>query len=295
VRRYPAAKYALTGNWTDGLDDLIQDVVADALLADRQADYILEHSTDLDHLRHLLDRQTRYVLIRHRTRTVIDNVLARARPILNSDPFVKETRSGRTAYRLASEAVELRAANLPELAAAAAAIRDIPTVPPPATGERASQVYRTADLHELLQLVATTLPTVFTIRELDRILEHVLTRFLPSVLDLDAGFDDEGSPGPKALRSLARTIADQLSTSEAITIALKIADQPDRVVAETLGVSRPTAAKHKGRANDVIRTVLVDVDPALRILVVDELGAMVRSVVAEQRPAALPLTLVPLQ
>ena len=81
VPRYNAV-YTGVGNWRDGFDDLVQDVVCDSLLRDQQAQYLVATSAAIEDFRRLLVRQTRRCLARRRVRTIIDNLLDRARPIL---------------------------------------------------------------------------------------------------------------------------------------------------------------------------------------------------------------------
>ena len=49
--RYNAAVYSEIGNWRHGLDDLVQDVVAESLLADEQARYLVDTSRTIDEFR----------------------------------------------------------------------------------------------------------------------------------------------------------------------------------------------------------------------------------------------------
>lgn len=287
--RYVATKYSAIGNWTHGIDDLVQDIVHDSLLRDGQAEYMLEVSATLEDFRRLLNRQTQRVLARHRRRTVIDALLDRARPLLAAAPFATDDRSGAPAFRLASEAVEIRAAALPELTSAADAVSDIPTIPQ--RGDRATMVYRSADLAEALQRIASSLPCVFTIRELDRILEFVLTPFLPSVLDLVTGFQDDDAAGIRCGAVEAAAIAETLTTDEAIVLALKAAGVADQAVATSTGVSRPTAARTKQRAFHKVRAVLAGTDDTVRLAAIDILGFHTRQVLAATLPDCLPLAM----
>lgn len=114
--RYVATVYSEIGNWRHGLDDLVQDVVADALLRDGQAEYIVDQSLDIDEFRRLLAFQVKRVLARRRQRTVIDNLLARARPILNASPFIVAGRHLQPTYTITGASPEERAATFAELA-----------------------------------------------------------------------------------------------------------------------------------------------------------------------------------
>lgn len=185
VGRYNAAVYSEVGNWRHGFEDLVQDVVADSLLRDRQAQYMLVVAVTIDDLRRLLGRQVRRRLARRRTRTVVDNILDRARPILAAPPFERRLRHQQVTFCLAASVVDDRAATFRELRAGAQALRSVPQRGAPG-GERAPMVYSTADLRRALRRLATVLPVAFTVGELDRALRLALPHFLPGVLDPDA-------------------------------------------------------------------------------------------------------------
>ena len=126
VPKYNAAVYSEIGNWRHGFDDLVQDVVADSLLGEQQAAYLIETSKSIDEFRRLLTFQVKRRLARRRTRTVIDNLLRRARPILDEPPFRRSERHLQATYLLDGELREQRAATFRELQSASAAIRSIP-------------------------------------------------------------------------------------------------------------------------------------------------------------------------
>src|SRR5687767_130201 len=87
VRRYDPVIYADAQNWTQGRDDLVQDVVTTVLLHERQLDYLFETASDLDGFRALLYRQVRRLLARRRQRTVVDNLLDRIRDAVSAPPY----------------------------------------------------------------------------------------------------------------------------------------------------------------------------------------------------------------
>ena len=115
VGRYNAAVYTDIGNWRHGLDDLVQDVVAVALLRDRQAEYLMRQCVTIDDLDRLLRFQTKRVLARRRNRTVVDNLLDRSRLVLQGPPFQTRTRHLQVTFTLEGSDRADRAATFVEL------------------------------------------------------------------------------------------------------------------------------------------------------------------------------------
>ena len=123
--RYDAAIYSDIGNWRHGLEDLVHDIIENALLRDAQAAYLVNQSLDIDEFRRLLTFRAKRVLARRHQRTVIDNLLTRSRPILNAPPFIRGTRHLQTTFTVASADAEERAATFGELAQTARRTRQI--------------------------------------------------------------------------------------------------------------------------------------------------------------------------
>ena len=166
VGRYNAAVYTDIGNWRHGLDDLVQDVVAVALLRDRQAEYLMRQCVTIDDLDRLLRFQTKRVLARRRNRTVVDNLLDRSRLVLQGPPFQTRTRHLQVTFTLEGSDRADCAATFVELRAAAHRLRGVPRVTE-RRRDRAPQVYGVNDLRIGLMLVADSLPVAFTVGELD--------------------------------------------------------------------------------------------------------------------------------
>jgi len=285
ARRYPAEKYSIVGNWRDGLDDLVGDVLADVFVRDAQLGWFAAEASSLDEFRQMLDWHTRRVLARHRRTTVVDNLILRSRRVLTGPGWATETRSGSVAFRRADAVVEVRAASAGEVFAAARAVRRVPYVEPSARAERAPIVYHQGQLVAVLELVAASLPCVFTFGELDRIFELALTRFLPSVLDV-RGLGDPGLlTDPDVLRAAQRVVS-TLADPQRVVLAGKLDRVPDQVIADHMGVSRPTVALHKQAAFDVLRQVLEPLDGDARLAAMDLVAAAVAHV-APPKPALL--------
>src|SRR5260370_36562994 len=87
TRRYSAAVDENADSWTsEEIDDLVQEFTREVLLDQGQLDYSMSAGTEVD-FRRLIAFQLRRHLAHRRTRTVIDNLLDRAKPILANPPF----------------------------------------------------------------------------------------------------------------------------------------------------------------------------------------------------------------
>lgn len=283
VARYNAAIYSEIGNWRHGFEDLVQDVVTDSLLRDHQAHYMLETAATIDDFRRLLARQVRRRLARRRTRTVVDNILGRARPLLAVAPFEGRLRHEQVTYCLAGSNVEGRAATFRELRTAAQALRSVPHGRR-SNGERAPMVYTTPDLRLALSRLAEALPVAFTIGELDRALRLALPHFLPGVLDPDERGDGHYDEVDDArVSSCARALLERLDSPLRFVLAMKLAGSSDAEVGEVLGVSRRTATNRKAAAYAVTEELLHPLPHPERLLVLDHLAPAMHNALVQSR------------
>jgi len=276
VVSYSVETYAHGVSWDSELDDLVQDVVTERLLGERQAHYLMAASSTLPDFRRLLGRQIRLTLAHRRRRTVLDQLLARARLILSSEPFQK-VQSNPDAWTLAAAQVTDRAATPSELRFAAERVRLIPVVRGRGL-KRASTVYTTANLENLLRLVVESLATPLRISDLDRILELLLTPFLPSILDREGS--PQGDPSSALtpdeeheLNVAVRTMLAGLDAQDRLLLAAKLSGVSDADVAAALQVSRPTAAHRKQVLLERLEPLLGALPDPLRTIAVDRLSA----------------------
>jgi hypothetical protein len=280
VPKYNAAIYSEIGNWRHGFDDLVQDVAADSLLGEQQAAYLIETADSIDEFRRLLTFQVKRRLARRRTRTVIDNLLGRARPILDEPPFRRSERHLQSTYLLDGELREERAATFRELQTASAAIRDVPQTTSP-TRDRAPTVYSTSDLVAVLVRVGEMLPNAFTIGEVDRILRLTLPQFLPGVLDLDSYLEDDTDDGDVASGSSGIAVAQELrrllNREQLLILASKVAGLPDIVIADQLDVSRRTVGNRKQVVYSILEDLLGPLIDSERLKCLDALGPSLRN------------------
>lgn len=283
VARYPPDVYARSPSWdAPSIDDLVQDVVLTQLLAGGQVEYVVDVARDLQSARRLLTTHVRWTLARRRTRTVVDNVIERCRPLLSAPPYaVSAEGSG-----WAAGPAERRDPTHDEVVEAARRVARLPRVRI-LGGDRAPVVFTTDVLAQALADVAAALPGGFSEGDLDRIFSRVLTYHLPGALVLFEGTADEPdrAPTPEEALVVTRTVDDAygaLTAEQRLLLAMKLAERPDSVAADAIGISRPTAAKRTRKAFAVVREHVIDLPQRVQDLVV--------SLLAERLAADLPPT-----
>lgn len=280
VPKYNAAVYSEIGNWRHGFDDLVQDVAVGSLLGEQQAAYLIETADSINEFRRLLTFQVKRRLARRRTRTVIDNLLGRARPILDEPPFRRSERHLQVTYLPDGEIREERAATFRELQAASAAIREFPQTTP-STRDRAPTVYSSSLLVCVLVRVGEVLPNAFTIGELDRILRLTLPHLLPGVLDLDkyleVDTDDADVSSDSSGIAVAQEVMSRLDHEQQFILASKLAGLSDLVIAGQLGVSRRTAGSRKQTVYSILEDLLGSLVDSERLRCLDALEPSLRN------------------
>ncbi len=280
VRRYDPRTYGGVSAWTDGIDDLVQEVILERLLAEGQLAYAVTVAVDIEHWRNLVARQVRRTLARRRQRSVVDNLLERAVARLGAPPF--ETRGAGTAadHAIAGRMAADRRPTDAELRAATAAAARVP-VAPGRGDERAPMVYSAAALEALLIAVATALPCRFARADLDRILRALLTQWLIADLgDIDGALQLPSERlGPEEaveVDDLVRRVLTSAGVEGRAILRAKLDDMSDGELAGLLGLSRPTVALRKHRVLDVLRAELADSSPRVRDAVVESLDVALR-------------------
>ncbi len=275
VSSYAPHAYAGGLSWRDEIEDLVQEVVTERLIAERQALYIVDVALSISDVHRLLARQIRITLAHRRRRTVVDQLLRRARALLAVDPFERLPGSPARWCLSAAEVVDRRP-TAQELRDCEASIRSIPVVRG-AGVERAPIVYRTEDLQRALVAIAERLSTPVTQQDLDKIFSAVLTSFLPGVLDMaepaPGSAMTHGAVSAQALEAAAR-IAQSLSKEQRLIIAAKVSGVADADVAVALGISRPTAAKRRNAAFEVFRRECQVLESDEHSVVLERLAAL---------------------
>ncbi len=256
VPRYDPMIYAGSASWDDAEEDVVQGVVTDLLLGEGQLDYIMATALTLDDVRNLLRFQVRRYLARNRRRTVVDNLLDRAKEVLRAPPYV-EVALGR--FGLPGRA-DPRPPTEAELRAAARAAALVPRLPP-SGGERAPSVYSAEAFAVLMQAVVAALPMGVSLSELGKILEHILTDWLASLLyDLEEGWDQVAEPLDPQEQALSRRAAEEViercPPEQLLILRRKLEGVSDEEIARELGVSRPTVHARKRAAFGTLKDIL---------------------------------------
>lgn len=253
ARRYPPDIYNRGESWEGSYEDLAQDVVEGSLLAENQIHYIFDIAQELEDVRRLLVRQVKRSLYRRRRTTVVDQLMARARRIAAELPFMIQEVGSQRWITLADDPRPFRDLSDAELRAAVGVTHGVPRLIASQRAERASMVYTTLALRELLELVLGELGGLSE-RDLARIFENLLTAWLPSSLGDGEGTEPSAAeaPGP-ADESLAaselgdtiRMFTTSLDNVDATILLGKMQGASDAALAQRLGRSRPWVADRK--------------------------------------------------
>ena len=259
ARRYPPAVYARSATWNDdAVDDLVQDVITHRLLGERQLDYLFDVGRTIDTWRALLDRQVRITLARRRVRTVVDNLLDRAKRLLDRDDSVQtSTVAKRAVYSLRGTGASYLPLTDETIRRVVEDVRVVPRQPP-GREDRAPTVYSKRNFNALLRTVLRHTPGGIAVRDLGRILELVLTDWVPAVLEQDEGSIGAVVENPgevESAREEARQMVSGWSDDEAAMVSGLLAGLPYVEIARRVSVSRPTVIKRQRVLLDRLRTV----------------------------------------
>lgn len=256
--RYPPHIYSETGEWNDHTrENLVQTVAVDQLLEQGQLAYIIATATSTDAAAALLNRIVRRTLGHARRRTVIDNLLDRSRALRTFAPAAGAGASTPTVLEAAREV-----ARVPRLRIH--------------SDERAPTVYSTESLTRVLDIAQDHLGETLSERDLARILEHVLTSYLPSALvqgdARDADTSPELNPDQEAVvTDVVERLLNTLTPEQRTILTMKLSDRSDTEVAVRIGVSRPTASKRFKEATSLIHTAVADLPTRLQDAVLGQL------------------------
>lgn len=254
AHRYPPDIYNQGESWNAGsYEDLAQDVAVDLLLAENQIHYIFDVARRIEDVRRLLVRQVKRALYRRRRSTVVDQLLTRARRIASEPPFSIQEVGRQRWITLADDPSPFRNLTDAELRPAVGAAISVPRLIASQRAERASMVYTSPALRELLELVVSELGG-FSERDLARIFEDLLTAWLPSSLGDSEGAEPSAAEAPGAAdESLAaselgdriRMLTSSLDNVDATVLLGKVQGISDAALAQRLGRSRPWVADRK--------------------------------------------------
>src|SRR5436853_4069938 len=252
VRRYDSQVYGRAASWADAEEDIVQSVILYVLLREGQLDYLMSTAQELGEFEALLTFQVRRYLARQRRRTVIDNLLDRAKELLQVDPFATTGTASAARHGLLGVAVEGRDPTDEELLVAARSAALIPRVR--FSGQdRAPVVYARDDLETLLRAVAVALPTSFSLHNLARVFELVLTDWVAGFLydfeEVQASVSASLTPEEEMMAAEAtKDILERCTSEHLLVLRRKLENVADQAIADELGISRPTVIARKGEA-----------------------------------------------
>lgn len=264
AQKYPPTIYGLSSSWDkEAIEDLVQDVVAHRLLGEFQIDYLFDVARTLSDWRALLDRQVSITLARRRVRTVVDNLLDRAkRALRKNDEVVTSKFSRRTVFTLRGSSQPYHPLTDQQIRRIVETVRVVPRLRP-GRAERSPSLYRKKDFEILLRSVLQEAEGGVTVRDLGMIFEEVFTDWLPAVLEQEEG-SSSTSESPEfavEVQETAKQIIGKMTKEDAIIIHGRLAGLPDVEIARLLDISRPTLIKRRNILfNDVIYPLASDLD-----------------------------------
>ena len=282
ARRYPPEVYNEGAPWSDdSVEELAQQVVLDRLLSEAQLEYLFDQATSIESWRKLLTLQIRRTLSRRRRKTVVDRLLARVRKLAQTIPFRLHAvgQAVWISHRDSSAPlVDLPSHRIGELANL---VRDIPHLTTSPRSSRASMVYTTADLRLLVERIVDQVDVVSE-RDLSRILEDLLTSWLPTFLQYPERDYPSDEPSPEAaveemgINRALRAFVYDLSAEERWIVLSKSQGIADGEIAIRLSRSRPWVARQKQNVLRRLETELVsELESARHSLVMERLLALI--------------------
>jgi DNA-directed RNA polymerase specialized sigma24 family protein len=274
-RRYDPQIYGGMARWEDAEGDLVQSVVLHLLLEEGQLDYLMAKSVQLVDFQRLLGFQVKRYLARQRRRTVVDNIVDRAKQLLETG-FEAVNQGSAVRFRLPGSLAEIREITEDELMSAARSAALIPRGRFSAQ-ERAPTVYTRERLENLLLSVANSLPAAFSLSDLAKILQLVLTDWVASFLyDFEEAYGEASktlTPEEEAMvEAAAKELLEQSSPDQKLVLRRRLEDRHDQSIADELGISRPTVIARKKEILETLTQALEGIPEHMHLSVIDRIA-----------------------
>ncbi|HVY09521.1 MAG TPA: hypothetical protein VHB18_05190 [Mycobacteriales bacterium] len=288
--RYPASRYSETRVWdARAIEDLVQDVVHDRLLAERRIDYLFSTANTVTDLRRLLPLNVTIVLARRLRRSVADNVGDR---LLDSVARSWSSAPGWLPPRWIASPDDLaREATSAELVDAARLAAVVPQQEVHRVEHRWPSLYDETGLQHLVAALAKALPGGVTRRELDHVLERVLTPWSLPRLEHEERSQDRIEPTTKVealviAGDLSRSILARLDERQQRLLCGLLCWRPLQELANDFGVSRTSIYKWRGDLFEQMKPTLSDLDDETAELTLNTLHTQVLHAVVDRQGSA---------
>lgn len=273
--RDPAIYAGGVHDFRDALPDVTHDFVIDVLIKERQIDYVMSIAGDLGSFDRLVNRQLRRYLARTRVRTVIDNLMDRSMEILRETPFITHGQGEGERFTLGS--LTEGPPGQKEMWRAIVLAQGVRKTPASAH-KRAPRIFDTDSLTAVLSIFLAEATCLVSRRDLHDFFEYLLTPWLPTFLEEDAG----ERPGPMlapdeeaVVKEVAEQLVEGMSTEDRLIFQFKFANVADKELASVLGMSRQSTAPRKKALYERISDKVSGLDPHLQHAVLAETNLMI--------------------
>ena len=264
---YPPLTYNQGLAWDEqSVADLAQDTVAGELLERGQINYVFSVSQDLESVRRLMTFQIKRALLRRRVKRPVDRLIERIRDLAKSGEIETQIIGNETVYRAIGNTIERSPMSDLACRECADSARHLPRIVSRAESSRESMVYSPANLRNFVEITLTSGNAVSEL-EFRKILEILLTPWTPAVfVPIEEKFELESSGSntlidERLVMESAAKFVNKLTHEEQVVLACKLQDVADAVVAQELGVSRPTVVSRKKALFEKMRNELFGAIP----------------------------------
>lgn len=229
---------------SDAALDVTQSFVERVLLGEGQIDYVFTVARDEGAVERIIHHHARRHLARTRKRTVVDNIFGRCLEILADAEHIEVIEGG--GFLVQGSPDRSRRCRREDVRRAASIAALIPRLETTAT-VKAPRLFDRRGLEKLLEVLFRETRAVVLRSDLQDFLKDLLAPWDFGVLGGDVSdllLEQPASHGG-SVDSISAAIFALLEEDERRLLVLKFAGQPDRVIAEQLGISRQVVGVRK--------------------------------------------------
>ena len=265
---------------SDAALDVTQSFVERVLLGEGQIDYIFTVARDEGAVERLIRHHARRYLARTRKRTVIDNIFGRCVEILADAEHVEEVEGG--GFLAEGSSDPSRRCRREDVRRAASISALIPKLETTAT-VKAPRLFDRGGLKMLLEVLFRETKAVVLRSDLQDFLKDLLAPWDFGVLGGDVSdlLLEQPEVRGGSFDRISLAILATLEKDEHRLLVLKFAGQPDRVIAEELGISRQMVGVRKAELWRRLEDGLVAHDESAHADIISAVCAMAAQ---EERP-----------